>query len=161
MKKISFTINGEIKELLVDSQELLLDVIRDRLHLHGTKRGCENGECGACTVLINGDAVNSCIYPAIRADGKEILTIEGLAQNGKLHPLQEAFVDAGALQCGFCGPGILLSAKALLQRNPDPTEDEIREAISGHLCRCSGYVKIVHGIQAAARAIHNSKEALL
>ncbi|MTI95968.1 MAG: (2Fe-2S)-binding protein [Firmicutes bacterium] len=148
---IKFTINGEPMDVEVTGRELLLDMIRERLQLTGTKRGCENGECGACTVLVDGVPVNSCIYPAARADGKEIMTVEGLGSADDLHPLQKAFVREGALQCGFCGAGILLTAKALLAKNPDPSEQEIRLAISGHLCRCSGYVKMIRAIKAAAR----------
>lgn len=151
---IKFEINGRETELEVEDTEILLDVIREKLHLLGTKRGCENGECGACTVLVNGNPINSCIYPAIRANGKNITTIEGLGETDKLHPIQEAFIRENALQCGFCGPGILLNGKALLEKNSTPTEEEIRKAISGHLCRCSGYEKITKAIKSAGKEIH-------
>lgn len=151
MKKIiSLKVNGRRYALEVDAKDLLLDVVRENLGLTGTKRGCENGECGACTVLIDGKAENSCLVLAVTAEGKDILTIEGLSDGLTLHPLQQAFVDNAAVQCGFCAPGMLLSAKALLDGNPNPSEHEIREAIAGNLCRCSGYVKIVKAIQQAA-----------
>ena len=125
-------------------------VLREKLGLTGTKEGCGTGECGACTVLVEGEPVNSCLYLAVRADGKSVLTIEGLAEGGQLHPLQQAFIDKAAVQCGFCAPGMLLSAKALLDRNPQPSEREIREGIAGNICRCTGYVKVVKAIQQAA-----------
>ena len=125
-------------------------MLREKLGLTGTKEGCGTGECGACTVLVNGEPVNSCLYLAVRADGQSVLTIEGLAQNGQLHPLQQAFIENAAVQCGFCAPGMLLSAKALLDRNPRPTEQEIREGVAGNICRCTGYVKIVKAIQQAS-----------
>jgi carbon-monoxide dehydrogenase small subunit len=150
---IEFVVNGKKEQLDVKPSDILLDVIRDRLHLYGTKRGCGKGECGSCTVLINGEPVNSCIYLAVRADGKEITTIEGLGSADNLHPLQRAFVMEGALQCGYCGTGMLMSAKALLDRTPDPSEKEIREGLAGNLCRCSGYVKIVKAVKSAAREL--------
>jgi carbon-monoxide dehydrogenase small subunit len=128
----------------------LLQVIREDLGLTGTKSGCERGECGACTVLIDGVAVNSCLMPVMEVGDKEVLTIEGLARNGHLHPLQEKFIELGAIQCGFCSPGMILMAKALLDRNPRPTEEEVRREISGNYCRCTGYDKIVEAILAAA-----------
>jgi carbon-monoxide dehydrogenase small subunit len=128
----------------------LLHMLREELALTGTKNGCEAGECGACTVLVNGEPVNSCLILAAEVDGQEITTIEGLAADGALTPLQEAFIQHNAVQCGFCTPGMLISAHALLQRNPHPTQEEIREAILGNLCRCTGYVRIVQAIQAAA-----------
>jgi aerobic-type carbon monoxide dehydrogenase small subunit (CoxS/CutS family) len=131
----------------------LLEVIREKLELTGTKEACSLGECGACTVILDGKAVNSCLVLAVEAKGKEILTIEGLRQNGELHPLQKAFIDEGAVQCGFCTPGMILSAKALLDKNPDPDEDEIKEALAGNLCRCTGYVKIVKAVKTAASLI--------
>jgi len=149
-KHVCLKVNDEEYELEVGPQELLLDVIRDRLNLTGTKRGCDTGDCGACTIIMDGRAVNSCLILAVEADGKEILTIEGLAKNGTLHPLQKAFVEYGAIQCGFCTPGMILSAKALLDENPDPSEEEIRRAIAGNLCRCTGYTKIVQAIKACA-----------
>jgi carbon-monoxide dehydrogenase small subunit len=148
---VTLTVNDEVHEVLVEPNELLVDVLRDRLDLTGTKVGCGTGDCGACTVIVDGKPVNSCLMLALEANGKEILTIEGLAQNGKLHPLQQAFIDAGAIQCGFCTPGMVLSAKALLDQNPHPTEEEIRMEIAGNICRCTGYAKIVEAIWAASR----------
>ncbi|NIS60277.1 MAG: 2Fe-2S iron-sulfur cluster binding domain-containing protein [Proteobacteria bacterium] len=147
---IQLKVNGEIHEVSVRANETLLDVIRYKLELTGTKKGCDTGQCGSCTILLDGKPVTSCLILAIEARGKEILTVEGLAKNGQLHPLQEAFVEEGAVQCGYCTPGMLLSAKALLDENPSPTEEEVKEAISGNLCRCTGYVKIVTAILAGA-----------
>ncbi len=149
-KTLHLKVNGEEYQLKVEPQEILLDVIRDKLNLTGTKRGCDSGDCGACTIIMDGKAVNSCLVLALEADGKEILTIEGLAKKGQLHPLQKAFVEYGAIQCGYCTPGMIMSAKALLDENPDPTEEEISKAIAGNLCRCTGYVKIVQAIKAVA-----------
>jgi carbon-monoxide dehydrogenase small subunit len=134
-------------------------VLRDRLGLTGTKEGCGTGECGACTVLVDDAPVNGCLYLAVRADGRRVLTIEGLAAGGRLHPLQQAFVDNASVQCGFCGPGMLLSAKALLDRNPSPSEHEIRAGIAGNICRCSGYSKIVKAVQQAAEAMDGERRA--
>ena len=128
----------------------LLDFLREDLGLKGTKRGCDSGQCGACTIIMDGKTMNACLVLAIQADGKEILTIEGLSSGGRLHPLQEAFVEEGAVQCGFCVPGMILSAKALLDEKKDPSGEEIREALSGNLCRCTGYVKIIKAVQKAA-----------
>ena len=149
MKRVSITttINGKKHELEVRPYLTLLDLLREELGLTGTKRGCEIGECGACTVLMNGQAVNSCLVLAPQIDGAEILTVEGLADGQKLHPLQEAFLDHDAVHCGFCTPGLLMSAKELLDRNPKPSEEEIRVAISGNLCRCTGYQQIVDAIK--------------
>lgn len=147
---IKFTVNGEEYEVAVEPNRSLLDVLRDDLELTGTKKGCETGDCGACTVILDGRPVNACLVLAISTKGKSILTIEGVAQNGKLHPVQEAFINCGAIQCGYCTPGMILSAKALLEENPHPTEWEVREGIAGNLCRCTGYVKIVQAILAAA-----------
>jgi carbon-monoxide dehydrogenase small subunit len=149
-KNITLKVNGQSYSLDVDAKDLLLDVLREQIGLTGTKEGCGTGECGACTVLVDGTPVNSCLYFAIRAEGKEILTIEGLGTEAHLHPLQQAFIDNDGVQCGFCAPGMLLSAKALLDKNPNPTEHEIREGIAGNICRCSGYVKIVKAVQQAA-----------
>jgi len=153
MKKlqISIHVNGEDHELLVAPNRTLTDVLRDDLDLTGTKHGCDEGECGSCTVLLDGNTVNSCLVLAAQADGHEITTIEGVADGSDLHPVQQAFVDKGAVQCGFCTPGMVLSAKALLDRKKRPTEHEIRSAISGNLCRCTGYQKIVDAVQAASR----------
>jgi carbon-monoxide dehydrogenase small subunit len=150
MRSIQLTINNETYEISVRPKDILLDVLRDQIGLTGTKKGCDVGECGACTILMEGDPVNACLVLAIEADGKEILTIEGLSKDGQLHPIQQAFIDEGAVQCGFCTPGMILSAKALLDKNPDCTQDEIKEGISGNLCRCTGYVKIVKAIETAA-----------
>ena len=145
---IGLKVNGESREVLVEPRTTLLQVLREDLGLTGTKQGCNTGDCGACTVLIDNHPVLSCLTLAIEAQGKEILTIEGLNQQGGLHPLQQSFMDHYAVQCGFCTPGMILSAKALLDRNSHPTEEEVREAISGNLCRCTGYVKIVEAILA-------------
>ena len=149
-RTIRLKVNGEHHQVAAEPTSTLLELIRDHLHLTGTKEGCNTGDCGACTVLVDNKPVNSCLVLAIEADGKEILTIEGLAQNGKLHPLQEAFIQHGAVQCGFCTSGIILTAKAYLDENPTPTEEEIKQAISGNLCRCTGYVKITKAILAAS-----------
>lgn len=148
---LSFTVNGRANELEVEPHELLLDVIRDRLGLTGVKRSCDVQVCGACTLLLDGRPVSSCNLPAFEARGRNVLTIEGLAQNGRLHPLQEAFIEHGGLQCGFCTPGMILAAKALLDENPDPTEEEIKHFMHGNICRCTGYKKIIESIQAAAK----------
>lgn len=145
---VELKVNGESREVLVEPRTTLLQVLREDLGLTGTKQGCNTGDCGACTVLIDNYPVLSCLTLAIEAQGKEILTIEGLNQQGGLHPLQQSFIDHYAVQCGFCTPGMILSAKALLDRNSHPTEEEVREAISGNLCRCTGYVKIVEAILA-------------
>jgi carbon-monoxide dehydrogenase small subunit len=134
----------------IRSSMTLLDFLREELGMKGTKRGCDSGQCGACTILMDGKTINACLVLAIQADGKEIMTIEGLSSGGRLHPLQEAFVEEGAVQCGFCVPGMILSAKALLDEKKDPSEEEIREALSGNLCRCTGYVKIIKAVRKAA-----------
>jgi carbon-monoxide dehydrogenase small subunit len=154
---ITLTVNGRKHSLEVAPNEILLNVLRDRLGLMGTKYGCGIGECGACTVLLNGKAVLSCQLLAFTADGGDIVTIEGLERNGSLDPLQEAFVEEGAIQCGFCTPAMLLSAKALLDEHPNPTDDDIREAIRGNICRCTGYVNIVRAIKSGAQKIEAAK----
>lgn len=150
MKRIELRVNGDTYKLSVDPWRTLLDVLRDVLQLTGTKSGCNSGECGACTVLLDGRAIKSCLVLAPQAQGKEIITIEGLEVAGELHPLQQAFVDHFAVQCGFCTPGMILSGKALLDKNPNPTEEEVRIALSGNLCRCTGYTKIVEAVLAAS-----------
>jgi carbon-monoxide dehydrogenase small subunit len=150
LHEIILTVNGEPHTLAVQSHETLLRVLREKLGLTGPKVGCENGECGACTVLLNGEAVNACQVLAPEADGATVETVEGLSRNGELHPLQKAFIEHNAVQCGFCTPGMLMSAKALLARTPNPTEDEIRHALVGNLCRCTGYVRIVAAVKDAA-----------
>ena len=147
---LSFTLNGDPTEVIVKDNMTLLDLLRDKLGLTGTKKGCEQGECGACTVMLEGKPVNSCCTLAVECEGREVVTIEGIAKGGKLHPIQRQFIEKWALQCGYCTPGMIMSAKALLDVNPHPTELEIREAIEGNLCRCTGYAKIVEAIQAAA-----------
>lgn len=148
---ITLTVNGEQHEVAIEPRQSLLQVLREELHLTGTKEGCSEGECGACTVVLDGQTVDSCLIFGLEAHGRTVVTIEGLAQADQLHPVQKAFAEYGAVQCGFCTPGMILSAKALLEKNPHPTEAEIRHSISGNLCRCTGYVKIVEAIQAAAR----------
>ncbi len=152
-RELRITVNGDEHHLLVDTRRTLLEVIRDEIGLTGTKNGCGAGECGACTVLLNGLPINSCLMLAHEADGQEVTTIEGLAAGGVLDPVQRAFVEQGAIQCGFCTPGMVLSAKALLDRNPAPTRDEILQGMRGNLCRCTGYVKIVAAVEAARDAL--------
>lgn len=150
-QKISVTVNGASLEMEVEPSLLLIDLLRDHLELTGTKLGCGHGDCGACTVLVNEKPVNSCLVLALEVDGKKITTIEGLAEGEKLHPIQQAFIEYGAMQCGFCIPGMILSATALLDENPHPTEEQIRDAIAGNLCRCTGYAKIVQAILSVSR----------
>ena len=149
-KKIQLSINRRNYTVEAEPHWTLLDMLRNELGLLGTKRGCEKGDCGACTVLVNGKPVNACLYLAVRANGKEILTVEGLEKDEGLHPLQKAFLEKGAVQCGFCTPGMLLTALNLLDKNPSPKEEEVRQAISGNLCRCTGYQHIVDAIRFAA-----------
>lgn len=152
-KRIQLTVNGRSVEVEVSPGELLVDTLREKLGLTGTKAGCREGECGSCTVIINGKPVLSCLVPSLKAHGAEIVTIEGLEKNGELHLLQKKFVEMGAIQCGFCTPAMILAGKVLIDENPNPTEEEIRLAISGILCRCTGYQKIVAAIQAAAEEL--------
>ena len=149
-RMIELNVNGEAHTVIAEDHRTLLEVLRESLGLTGTKEACDLGDCGACTVLIDGKPTLSCLTLALDAQGKEITTIEGLAKNGQLHPVQKAFVDKGAVQCGFCTPGMILTGKALLDNNPHPTEAEVRQGISGNLCRCTGYVKIVDAVLAAA-----------
>lgn len=150
-------VNGRTVRAEVPATRTLLEFLREDLGLTGTKEGCGKGECGACTVLVDGKPVNSCLMLAYQADGKQVVTIEGLERDGSLHPIQEAFVAEGAVQCGFCTPGMIMSAKALLDANPSPTRDEIRQAISGNLCRCTGYAKIIRAIEVAAARLRGAE----
>ena len=148
---INFTLNGELVSVEIEPHLTLLQLLREKLELMGTKEGCGMGECGACTVLLDGKTVNSCLFPAMEVDGKSVITIEGLSDaQGNLHAIQKAFIEYGAVQCGFCTPGMVLSAKALLDENPKPTEEEIRNGIAGNLCRCTGYIQIIQAIKAAS-----------
>jgi aerobic carbon-monoxide dehydrogenase small subunit len=150
-REMQFTLNGEAVKVEVEPTWTLLYLLRDVLELTGTKLGCGYGECGACTVIVDGQAVNSCLFPVIEADGRRVTTIEGLIQaDGQLHYLQKAFIDNGAVQCGFCTPGMIMSAKALLDEKENPTEEEIKEGIAGNLCRCTGYIKIIEAVKAAS-----------
>ncbi len=147
---VTTTINGTRTEFLCEANETLLTVLRDRLHLTGAKEGCGSGDCGACSVTLNGRLVASCLVLGVEAEGAEITTVEGMAEGGELHPLQQKFLDLAALQCGVCTPGILVAAKALLEKNPDPSEQEVRYWLAGNLCRCTGYDKIIKAVLAAA-----------
>jgi carbon-monoxide dehydrogenase small subunit len=153
---LSLTVNGQKHEVAIEPRQSLLQVLREELHLTGTKEGCSEGECGACTVILDGKTVDSCLIFGLEAQGRDVLTIEGLATSDALHPVQQAFADFGGVQCGFCTPGMILAAKALLESNPNPTDEEIRWGIAGNLCRCTGYVKIVEAIQAAAQRLRMS-----
>lgn len=150
---ISTTINGQSYDFLCEPRQSLLEVLRDVLQLTGAKEGCNNGNCGACTVLLDGEPVNSCIVLAVEVADRELTTIEGIAQQGHLHPIQQCFLEGAALQCGICTPGFIVAAKALLDKKPNPSEEEIRFALAGNLCRCTGYDKIVRAVQAAAKRI--------
>ena len=152
-KHVAATINGEAVEFLCAPRQSLLEVLRDTLQLTGAKEGCNNGNCGACTVLLDGQPVDSCLVLGVEAEGSQIVTIEGLARDAHLHPIQQCFLEDAALQCGVCTPGFIMSAKALLDRNPDPSEHEIRFQLSGNLCRCTGYDKIVRAVQDAAKRL--------
>jgi carbon-monoxide dehydrogenase small subunit len=155
---IELILNGRIVRKNIPASLTLLDLIRKELNLKGSKKGCDNGNCGSCTVLMDGKAVNSCMTLALQANGKSILTIEGLSDGKALHPIQEAFIEKGAVQCGFCTPGMVMSAKGLLDKNPDPTEDEIREGLSGNYCRCTGYTKIIDAVKHSANVIKENKD---
>ena len=154
---ISFTLNGRLQEIDVEPHELLLDVVRERLGLTGAKRSCDVQVCGACTLLVDGRPVSACTTLAFEVRGRSVLTIEGLADNGKLHPLQEAFIEHGGFQCGFCTPGMILASKALLDENPNPTDEELKHFMRGNLCRCTGYKKIIESIMAAAKKMRGSR----
>jgi carbon-monoxide dehydrogenase small subunit len=149
---IVLSVNGKRTSLEVESDRSLLDVIREDLKLTGTKRGCDSGDCGACTVLLNGKPVNSCLVLAVQADGQDVATIEGVALDDELHPIQEAFIEHGAVQCGFCTPAMIMTAKVLIEETPQPTREEIKKAISGTLCRCTGYVQIIDAIQSCGQS---------
>ncbi len=153
-KQINFVLNGFEVAVAVEAHQRLIDVLRGSLGHTGTKEGCGEGECGACTVIVDGRAVNSCLYPALEAEGKSITTIEGLRSiDNRLSVIQQAFVERGGIQCGFCTPGMIMSTKALLDQNPDPTEEEIRDALVGNLCRCTGYVQIIESVKSAAEKL--------
>ena len=155
MVTVTINVNGERRSASVAPETTLLRLLRETFNLTGAKLGCDVGDCGACTVIVDGLSVNSCLMLACQADGREVLTIEGLATREQLHPIQRAFEEKGSLQCGFCGPGVIMSAKALLDENPDPTEQDIRDALAGNLCRCTGYSKMIEAIQDVARAAHD------
>ena len=154
---ISSSINGDNTEFIADERDSLLDALRERIGLTGVKEGCNNGNCGACAVLLDGVLVNSCCVMAAEVEGSSVETVEGIAQGNELHPVQQAFLDEAALQCGICTPGFLVSAKALLEQNPDPTEEEIRFWLAGNLCRCTGYDKIITAVQNAAKMVQEKK----
>jgi aerobic carbon-monoxide dehydrogenase small subunit len=156
---IEVTVNGARRQASVPAETTLLEVLRGTWGLTGTKQGCNEGDCGACTVLLDGRTVNACLVLAVRANGHEVTTVEGLGNPDHLHPLQYAFVEHASLQCGFCGPGMLMSSKALLDSNPDPTEVEVRGALSGNLCRCTGYSKIIDAVKGAAKAMRSNRNA--
>jgi len=154
MAKVTITLNGETRTASVPPETTLLKLLREEFNLTGAKLGCDVGDCGACTVIVDGQSVNSCLMLAGQADGRDVLTIEGLATMEHLHPIQKVVEEKGSLQCGFCGPGVIMSAKALLDENPDPTVQEIRDALAGNLCRCTGYTKMIEAIQEVARSAH-------
>jgi carbon-monoxide dehydrogenase small subunit len=159
MVTVTINVNGEKRTASVPPETTLLRMLRDSLNLTGAKLGCDVGDCGACTVIVDGKPVNSCLMLAAQADGRDVLTIEGLATVDRLHPIQKAFENYGSLQCGFCGPGVVMSAKALLDENPNPTVLEIRDALGGNLCRCTGYSKMIEAIQVAARTLRGEEPA--
>lgn len=157
---ITFTLNGETAEVAFAPHKTLLEVLREDLALTGTKHGCELGECGTCTVLVDGRSILSCLMLGLDAEGREVTSIEGMAENGKLHPLQDTFADTGAAQCGYCSPGFLLAAKELIDKLPDPSREEIKEALSGNLCRCTGYIKIYEAVELAAARMRGEEREL-
>lgn len=157
MKKISLEINARRHEVEVRDNELLIELLRDRLGFLGTKYSCLEGECGACTVIADGKNILSCLTLAVEMDGAKITTIEGVAQNGRVHPIQQSFIEKGAIQCGFCTPGMILAAKALLDQNPHPSDEEIAKGLDGNLCRCTGYIKIIEAVRDAAKQIEDRK----
>lgn len=156
-KTLKFTLNGEAVEIAVSLSDMLIDVLRDKLELTGTKKGCGKGECGACTIIMNGEAVNSCLVPAMKAMGANVETIEGIGTRENLHPLQDAFVEMGAIQCGYCTPGMIMSSKALLDRNTEISSEDIKKVIDGNICRCTGYVKIEKAVLAAAKKMKENQ----
>lgn len=158
--QISFTLNGEPAEVAFAPHKTLLEVLREDLALTGTKHGCELGECGTCTVLVDSRSILSCLMLGLDAEGREVTTIEGMAENGQLHPLQDTFADLGAAQCGYCSPGFILAAKELIEKSPQPTRDEIKEALSGNLCRCTGYIKIYEAVELAAARMRGEEMQL-
>jgi carbon-monoxide dehydrogenase small subunit len=158
MQNLSFILNGRSVTVEISQSMTLIEVLRDELKLTGTKEGCKSGDCGACTVLLDGDPVNSCLVPALKVEGRQIETIEGIGEPGNLHPIQQAFLDHGALQCGYCTPGMVLSVKALLDKKSRPSTREIREAISGNLCRCGSYVQIVEAVESVSREPGGSED---
>jgi aerobic-type carbon monoxide dehydrogenase small subunit (CoxS/CutS family) len=158
--QIAFTLNGEPAEVAFAPHKTLLEVLREDLSLTGTKHGCELGECGTCTVLVDGRSILSCLMLGLDAEGREVTTIEGMAANGRLHPLQDTFADLGAAQCGYCSPGFLLAAKELIEKSPEPSRDEIKEALSGNLCRCTGYIKIYEAVELAAARMRGQEMEL-
>jgi carbon-monoxide dehydrogenase small subunit len=157
---ITLTLNGETAEVAFAPHKTLLEVLREDLGLIGTKHGCELGECGTCTVLVDGRPILSCLFLGLDAEGREVTTIEGMAENGRLHPLQDTFADLGAAQCGYCSPGFLLAAKELIEKSPNPSRDEIKEALSGNLCRCTGYIKIYEAVELAAARMRGEEMEL-
>jgi len=158
MTDVTLRVNGDMRSASVPPETTLLELLRNSFGLTGAKLGCDAGDCGACTVIVDGKAVNACLMLACQADGREVLTIEGLATRDRLHPLQQAFESHASLQCGFCGPGAILSAKALLDGNPDPSLPQIREALAGNLCRCTGYTKMIEAVRDAARAMRGGSD---
>jgi carbon-monoxide dehydrogenase small subunit len=154
---IDLKVNGQTYEVETQPWRTLAEVLRDQLHLTGTKISCAEGHCGACTIIVNGKAVNSCLMLIGEAQGKEILTIEGVSKGGELHPIQDAFVTHGAVQCGFCTPGLIMGTKAFLLENPDPSDEEIKKVLSGHLCRCTGYVQVIEAVKVAAENLRSSQ----
>ncbi|MCZ6676466.1 MAG: (2Fe-2S)-binding protein [Candidatus Poribacteria bacterium] len=153
---VSLTVNGDQYDLLIEPRKTLLATLRDTIGLTGSKEGCSTGDCGACTVIIDGKAITSCLMLAVSANGKEITTIEGLSSNGHLHPLQQGFIEKGGYQCGFCTPGFIMASKAYLDEIPNPTEAELRHALGGNICRCTGYTKIIEAVMSAAEAMRNA-----
>ena len=159
MAQVTLSVNGETRAASVPPEMTLLRLLREEFGLTGSKLGCDVGDCGACTVIVDGKSVNSCLMLAVQADGRDVVTIEGLATMESLHPLQQLFEDKGSLQCGFCGPGVIMAAKALLDENPDPSEEEIKDALAGNLCRCTGYSKMIEAVRAVARAGRDERTA--